>query len=171
MHGVSLTLASADADLLKLLDAPCSSPAMATGAFRKLGAPPKMLAHDGWSFANYEPNSRSAFKPGVSATRPGAILRLCVDTSRVRRPILTLQHLTSFEHMGRVRAACAGCACTPQVIDAHTAMRVSTTAVRSLRVTPHLECELLLTVLNATSSGEHKWKLERLVLESDLGDA
>ena len=135
-----------------------------------LGPPPTMLAHDGWSFANYEPNSRSAFKPGVSATRPGATLRLRVDTSRVRWPILSLQHLTSFEHMGRVRATCASCLCVPREIDAHTALHVSTTAVHSLRVTPHSECELSLTVLNATSSGEHKWKLERLLLESDLGD-
>ena len=134
-----------------------------------LGPPPTMLAHDGWSFANYEPNSRSAFKPGVSATRPGATLRLRVDTSRVRWPILSLQHLTSFEHMGRVRATCAGCVCTPEEIDAHTMLRVSTTALHSLRVTPHNKCELSLTVLNATSSGEHKWKLERLLLESDLG--
>ena len=135
-----------------------------------LGPPPTMLTHDGWNFANYEPNSRSAFKPGVSATQPGATLRLRVDTSRVRWPILSLQHLTSFEHMGRVRATCAGCVCAPEEIDAHTTLRVSTTAVHSLRVTPHSECELSLTVLNATSSGEHKWKLERLLLESDLGD-
>ena len=135
-----------------------------------LGPPPTMLTHDGWNFANYEPNSRSAFKPGVSATQPGATLRLRVDTSRVRWPVLSLQHLTSFEHMGRVRATCAGCVCAPEEIDAHTTLRVSTTAVHSLRVTPHSECELSLTVLNATSSGEHKWKLERLLLESDLGD-
>ena len=135
-----------------------------------LGPPPTMLVHDGWTFANYEPNSRSAFKPGVSATRPGATLRLRVNTSRVRWPILSLQHLTSYEHMGRVLATCAGCVCAPEEIDAHTTLRVSTTAVRSLRVTPHHECELSLTVLNTTSSGEHKWKLERLLLESDLGD-
>ena len=88
-------------------------------------------------------------------------------------------YLKSYDHMGRVLVECAhDCTCDGLVIDAHTSEHISPldlqyfTARRRHEELPpatHPEpaprrCGVRLTVLNSTSSGEHKFKLTALFL-------
>ena len=46
--------------------------------------------------------------------------------------------------------------------------RVSAMTTHELRVSPHRRCALHLLVLNRTSGGAHKFKVERLLVEDVL---
>ena len=107
--------------------------------------------------------------------------------------------LKSYEHMGQVRVTCEHeCECEGLLIDAHTRERISPldlqyfsarvkpmvglgagTAVGAAAeaaallgvVPPKRRCGLQLTVLNTTSSGEHKFKLTALFLNQHGDDS
>ena len=138
----------------------------ATPPASQVQQPPRVAHNDGWSFTQWEPASRSAFKPGVEAAAPGASLALQVDTSATLEPSVWLSYLTSYEGMGRARLECARCACAPAVLDARSRARQSTQERREVRVTPHARCELRLAVLN-DSEPAHRFKLFRLVVEGE----
>lgn len=83
-----------------------------------------------------------------------------------------LQHLVSYEHMGRVALRCVQrCKCRPQRIDAH---RVSQTYRNDSVYTYHEwamrgayeDCVVRLHVLRGTSSGEHKFKVRHIILNA-----
>ena len=75
---------------------------------------------------------------------------------RVRRP-------SSSDH-GRCRVSCVwGCTCAQRVLDAHDAAEhASLRKVAYVAVSDVRRCAVELRVEDATSSGEHKWKLVRL---------
>ena len=69
--------------------------------------------------------------------------------------------------MGKVRISCfADCACAPLVLDAHHDARYSPYDLSWFGATPTGQgrCGVRLTVLDETSSGEHKFKLTALFL-------
>ena len=72
--------------------------------------------------------------------------------------------------MGRAKVECAsGCTCLAGagVVDGlWTNARVSITYLHFLFVRPAPRCVLRITVLNETSSGEHKWKLTTLIAKT-----
>ena len=77
---------------------------------------------------------------------------------------LAVDYLTSYEHMGRCRVSCVwGCTCAQRVLDAHDAAEhASLRKVAYVAVSDVRRCAVELRVEDATSSGEHKWKLVRL---------
>ena len=70
--------------------------------------------------------------------------------------------------MGKVKITCfADCACAPLVLDAHHDARYSPYDLAWFSATPTTadgRCGVRLSVLNETSSGEHKFKLTALFL-------
>ena len=84
--------------------------------------------------------------------------------------LLQLHHLVSYAGMGAARVECAaGCACAPRVVDAHRVGEVRNVSVfEAVELAATAQkgppCELVVTVLNATSSGGHKFKLRALVV-------
>ena len=125
--------------------------------------------------------------PGIVAFTPGATAFLRVPTAghllddEGHRAALriSLSYLASHEHMGRVQLRCKGqCTCKPQFIDAHVASDVRNSSVYLLiafEVTlPLLSspeapdsrevCEVEARVLPQTSSGEHKFKLQQVMV-------
>lgn len=113
------------------------------------------------------------------ATLPGALLEMGLDLSGARQPSVLLQYLRSYEGQGIARVSCAGgCSCGARDVDAHSAdERTSTLEDVELPLTPrvtggggaeaaHASCLLQLRLLNATSSGEHRFKLARVILQA-----
>lgn len=81
------------------------------------------------------------------------------------------RYLISYEHMGVARLWCERCECAPVELDALApGSRVSVMTTHEMRVSPHRRCALHLLVLNKTSSGEHKFKIERLLVEDTHGE-
>ena len=113
-------------------------------------------------------------KPGLIATVPGSSMRLLVNTRFPHTPeaapvALTVQYLTSYEHMGSATVSCVHrCECEPQVLNGTYAgvAKVSTDASTTFNVTQARHCAVELTVSNATDSGEHKVKLLGLTVET-----
>ena len=80
-----------------------------------------------------------------------------------------LVHLVSYEHMGAAVVRCiGGCSCDDQVIDAHlrdasNGGRASIFQRFDFQATITTFCSLEVRVLNWTSSGEHKFKIVRVI--------
>ena len=125
--------------------------------------------------------------PGLVALLPGATLFVRLDNifqatiagaAPSRMVHVALSYLTSYEHMGTVDVHCeALCACDAQRIDAHqsggqTERNESVSKTYSFSVQPAVPsvsydemmrgCVLRLTVLEATSSLGHKFKVSSL---------
>ena len=158
------------------------------------GVLPRVERADGWRFVELEATSRTPYKPGIVADRPGALLVLRISLSRARKPWLQLQYLAAaHRRMGTVRLSCARwCWCDAITIDAaradgrasllmqaQLALRLSADAHRrdpgkssdgperrSRRGA--VECTLQFIVLNATRSRGHRFKLSRLMVEEEV---
>lgn len=110
----------------------------------------------------------------------GARARLEEEKTRARGRIsetdvtLLLEHLISYEGMGRVRVHClAGCSCKAQTIDAHRLDETRNTSVfvqtpLAVRATAGRRCELRLILQRGSSSGAHKFKLRGLRVVAGL---
>ncbi|KAK3237601.1 hypothetical protein CYMTET_52332 [Cymbomonas tetramitiformis] len=129
---------------------------------------PSIPRMDGWRFEAVEEASNTIHKPGLLATVPGAVLEVELDTSLdpplyTGQPFATIHYLSSFEHMGRVDITCRECECLQQQLDAHrTEDERSQMKDSRIHLSPSNGCIMRFTVANATSSGEHKWKLQRI---------
>ena len=116
----------------------------------------------------------------VDAFLPAAVLpggehldNKAVDVATLTATNVTLlvEHLVSYEGMGRVGVRCGGgCSCEPHVIDAHridetrnSSIFVST-PVRARALSSSQPCELRLTLLRGSSSGQHKFKLRGIAV-------
>mmetsp|Transcript_20457 Transcript_20457/g.46850 ORF Transcript_20457/g.46850 Transcript_20457/m.46850 type:complete len:102 (+) Transcript_20457:1-306(+) len=81
----------------------------------------------------------------------------------------SIEHLTSYEGMGRVAVHCVGgCSCAPQTIDAHRVdahRNVSVFLQHTFNISGGSPtCGVQLQVLNATSSGGYKFKVRTITL-------
>jgi hypothetical protein len=115
----------------------------------------------------YQPRTLR-YKPGLVATEPGALLEMAVDIAGARQPSFVLQYLRSYVGHGIAEISCAGgCACDAQRVDSHNPRdQTSILDMLNLPVTSaDGMCLLRLRVLNATSSGAHKFKLARMIVE------
>jgi len=97
--------------------------------------------------------------------RPGFL-----STGAPKSVTVGLVHLVSYEHMGRASVRCvAGCECADQIIDAHqkldetTERRASVYLVHDMNVTMQSFCSLEVRVLKRSSSGEHKFRIARVI--------
>ena len=99
---------------------------------------PTIVVNDGWEFIKYEPDSRTPFKPGIVAHRPGARLHFEVNTLVAHEPSVQMQYLESHQGMGVVEVTCARCTCAPTRIDG--ARKIALHPCRSYlpRVTDHI---------------------------------
>ena len=80
-------------------------------------------------------------------------------------PFVEIGYLTSYEHMGMATASCvAGCECETLSLDAHTTQHASITRSVTMWPSEHAACTLRVRVQNATRSGEHKFKLQFMLL-------
>jgi hypothetical protein len=78
---------------------------------------------------------------------------------KCKTPKLVLTHLISYERMGQARVECiSGCKCRPTVIEGNH-KSPSIPREHSVTVTQHPECQVKVTVLNTTTSGQYKVKL------------
>ena len=82
----------------------------------------------------------------------------------------SLRYLTSHEHMGIVRLECVqNCSCAPLHLDAHrnygSQRNMSIFEAADFNITGESkECTLHLQVLPETTSGQHKFKVNQIVL-------
>jgi hypothetical protein len=68
--------------------------------------------------------------------------------------------LCADEHMGRASIECVrGCTCEKSVLEGHHIKRISVPVEHQFVVTAAHHCEMKVTVLPDSSSGEHKVKL------------
>ncbi|GIM07262.1 hypothetical protein Vretimale_11457, partial [Volvox reticuliferus] len=111
-------------------------------------------------------------------TQPQPRLVVQLDTRRpaalvppeAQVPLFVL-HLRSYQHMGRAEISCvSGCSCTPILVDAHITEHVSQTYLARLNVTQAAVCEVAVTVLRETSSGQRKFKVSGVVVSETGGD-
>ncbi|KAJ1640129.1 hypothetical protein T492DRAFT_832329 [Pavlovales sp. CCMP2436] len=146
--------------------------------------PTIMPSSSGWRFVEFEPKSNTKYKPGLVAEQPGALLEMAIPAgiAGARQPSFVLQYLRSYVGHGIAEVSCTGgCACGAQRVDSHNpSEQTSTLGVLNL---PFFEvaparikrekladsagalCLLRLRVLNETSSGAHKFKLVRMIVE------
>ncbi len=135
--------------------------------------------NSGWAFVEEEEvfdhasnTTRRVAKPGLVATAAGATVRLLVNTRFPRSPAeapvaLTVEFLRSYEHMGNARLECVHqCACAPQLLNGTHGVKSSITADATFNVTQALHCAIELTVVDATDSGQHKFKLIGLTAQT-----
>lgn len=131
-------------------------------------------SNSGWRYV-VEWSKNGHAKRGLAASLPGSAVTLRVDTRPLSgcarcRPYVLLEYLASFEHMGVAQVECAGgCHCLPaagapavSTMDAHWTSHTSEPKTVLLQVTAAAACLLNVTLLNATSSGEHRFKLTGL---------
>jgi hypothetical protein len=140
----------------------------------------EVVRADGFEFVEFQLHGAvRKRKPGWVATTPGAVLEVAFNGSfgaaadasaSSRGTIVELAYLRSYEHMGRAQVECAsGCTCRHGAgeVDALSRdARVSLTFLHYMIVTPAERCVLRVTVQNATSSGEHKFKVISLVAKA-----
>ncbi|KXZ50405.1 hypothetical protein GPECTOR_16g578 [Gonium pectorale] len=138
-----------------------------TGAVCATGATFKEHVQEvqGWLWVN-EGLTEARQKWGYISDVPGSWLLINMSTLLPSpgpgAPVqVLLTYLGSYEHMGMAIVECVwGCACSPVVVDAHLpGERVSQTYMVPINSTQSETCMMGVTVLNDTSSGEHKFKV------------
>ena len=138
---------------------------------------------DGWVYCHrsLKSSTRAPRKvsPGVMALVPGAILEAEIDTRLAgmgrRNPNarlkVVLEYLTSYEGMGVASVSCtASCRCSVQTIDAHRAGQLRNESVFSSHefdvLGAHSSCTLRVSLLHASSSSGHQFKLRSVSVKS-----
>mmetsp|Transcript_33068 Transcript_33068/g.75954 ORF Transcript_33068/g.75954 Transcript_33068/m.75954 type:complete len:349 (+) Transcript_33068:1002-2048(+) len=141
------------------------------------------LQVSGWTFCKNTGGSKNRVEPGMWAFKPGAqlhleVVPLILKDLHQQFPntfLFSLKYLSSYEHMGQIRLSCSrDCACSTALIDAHRVSSVRNTSIvreYPINVTlamgqssfhENMMCLLILTTLNQTSSGEHRFKVVAL---------
>lgn len=134
---------------------------------------------DGWVFVTEEHGKK---KHGWISSTPGSVLKMAVDVQNnvphVRQTI-GLSYLKSYEHMGIAVLSCLeGCVCSDLILDGHENIHQQSvptmmefepkwpSAQLASNVTLMRLCVFQVSVLNRTSSGEHKFKVINLVVKT-----
>ena len=121
-------------------------------------------------------------KAGLVTKRVGAVLSLAIaglDGPLAERQLLQVGYLSSYEHMGYTTWSCSGaCSCRGFTLNGNSLSRVSLTQLsppvwvvprNASFDEPHgraLRCRLQARVTPQTDSGEHKFKVVGLVLQT-----
>lgn len=123
---------------------------------------------EGFDFVNEGTDIKP--KKGYVATKPGAVLRLKVNTKQTSgveasKPVpVLIGYLKSYAHMGIAVMACdSGCTCEPKTVDAHHELKQSTIYLALLKATQAAECIISVTVQPKSSSGENKFKVSAMM--------
>jgi len=134
----------------------------------------------GWAYV-VERSPSGIPKPGWMANEPGAVCTFAypLDASSSATNRVGVGFLKSYERMGQVRVECVHeCHCDGIVVDAHTHEHISpldliyyTASVPTASSTSGRRCGVRLTVLNTTSSRQHKFKLTALFLNKYGGSS
>eukprot|EP00877_Chromochloris_zofingiensis_P007869 jgi/Chrzof1/3335/Cz12g21090.t1 len=130
----------------------------------------------GWEFLN-EGHPKKP-KWGYISTVPGSTLRIRVNTTREtesktgdNRMNVMIAYLKSYVKMGKAKFECLeGCTCAVEDnVDALHNLRQSTIFLVRLLVSQHPRCVIGITVLEETSSGEHKFKISGIMMNEYTG--
>ena len=169
-------------------------------SLRKLAEPPGKDTCDGWSYV-VERSPSGVPKPGWLAYTPGAACTFTYAFHHHHKQTnngtaaslhrIGIGYLKSYEHMGRVHIGCVHeCECN-HIVDAHSNERISPLDLQYFSATVRRpantaivssngngngggttgRCGIRLTVLNESSSGEHKFKLTALFLNRHGADS
>ena len=164
--------------------------AQQTAYLKFLLAPPRHWFYCGMSLGGL----RRKISAGLVALVPGSMLRVRVagwNAADSPRAEMALEHLTSYEGMGVARLECIDeCMCEPQVIDAHKTNEIRNVSVFESHRFPvrarwplalavrrqrqggaaarEWSCGVLITLLDQTQSGQHKFKVRSIEVVSAL---
>lgn len=108
-------------------------------------------------------------KFGFASKKVGAYLDISVD-SDVLSPeekktnsatvMLALSFLKSYSDMGKVKIQCvSGCTCQEVIKDAKNKTPTSELHTERMPISPHPECKIRITILDETSTKDHKFRL------------
>ena len=134
---------------------------------------------DGWAFVEVENNKR---KPGWISNKVGSILKMAVGIVDGVQQSIGLTYLTSWKHMGIANMSCVqGCRCEDSIIEGHDkVVEHSIPRIKEVHFFPatnqkhfngsdstagnitNATCVIRVKITNATSSGEHKFKVIQL---------
>lgn len=125
--------------------------------------------HSGFEWVNEDPKHTRP-KWGWVAKAVGSRLGITINTTAAGQKDkqgdiqIELLYLQSYEHMGTASINCtSGCTCQGATLDGHTTHKSSQLHVIDFRVSQADACVITVTVLNGTSSGEHKVKVAGIV--------
>lgn len=108
-------------------------------------------------------------KPGLSTAIAGSTLPLALNTTRLRRGVVHVGFLSSYEGMGNARLRCVrGCQCAPTTLSAQEVQLISLTREVGIPVAleqPGARCMLDLTT--AASAEGSRFKLIALTLTTE----
>lgn len=117
-------------------------------------------------------------KWGFVATKPESLLVVTFSTASTTRgvkdphTVLTINHLKSYEHMGQAEVTCiSGCTCQPTILEGHWQQHNSQLSPHRFSVTQAPQCTLKIRVTNSTSSGEHKVKIQGIIIADEATSA
>lgn len=96
---------------------------------------------EGWEWVNEGRGGKE--KWGLVSTQPGSVARVVLSTEEssdgggtAGPATVVITFLRSYEHMGKMRVECGGgCGCEAAVIQGHSELRESQTAVQAISVT------------------------------------
>ncbi|KAF6266240.1 hypothetical protein COO60DRAFT_1632898 [Scenedesmus sp. NREL 46B-D3] len=134
-------------------------------------------ASSGWLFINE--GKRGAAKWGYISSTPGsrgggtaAAAAEQDDGAGDEKMNVMLAYLKSYEGMGMAKFECtAGCSCEPKPqVDALHALPQSTIYLVRLLVSQAARCEISVTLLQDSSSGQHKFKVSGIMMNEYTGD-
>lgn len=117
-------------------------------------------------------------KWGFVATKPESSLLLSFSTASTTKgvadphTVVTINHLKSYEHMGQAEVTCTGgCTCPVTILEGHWEQHNSQLSPHRISVSQALDCTLKIRVTNATSSGQHKVKIQGIVIADEATTA
>lgn len=142
-----------------------------------------MQEHIDWDWINESKTDRP--KWGYIAIKIGAVLKMLIDTRASAQPLpgtepdkkdaalvlVELAYLRSYENMGVVSITCEGdCTCTEGELNAHGTEKNSQVHLHNFYASQGEKCIVVVTVLDTTDSGYHKFKLSGIMISEETGE-
>eukprot|EP00798_Chlamydomonas_sp_ICE-L_P023363 gene23363-30624_t len=124
---------------------------------------------------NYQSEEETCHPDGNAGYRAmgelAAQVVLDAAASLKSKPLTAEEEADSYEHMGMATVNCvSGCTCEELLIDANTQDQSSQLRMQTHKVSQSEECEISLTVVEATNDplGGHKFKVGGIMVAEDL---